>query len=136
MARFNMMDRLLHSSQFEDFFAAWTGGTSGHDHLNGTTTGNVLFAGRGGAPTLSPAWLATTCSAAAAATTRSGVARATTSYRAVTARISWLAVSALTGWMGETATTSCSAGLMPERWWRPRMARRRFSQTKRLRLLR
>jgi Ca2+-binding RTX toxin-like protein len=47
MARFNMMDRLLHSSQFEDFFAAWTGGTSGHDHLNGTTTGNVLFAGRG-----------------------------------------------------------------------------------------
>jgi hypothetical protein len=53
MARFNMMDRLLHSSQFEDFFAAWTGGTSGHDHLNGTTTGNVCLLE---ALTLSPAW--------------------------------------------------------------------------------
>src|SRR6195256_4714912 len=47
MARFNLMDMLLHDSRFEDFFAQWTGGTSGHDHLNGTTSGNVLFAGRG-----------------------------------------------------------------------------------------
>jgi Ca2+-binding RTX toxin-like protein len=42
-----MMDRLLHDSHFEDFFAAWTGGSAEHDHLNGTSTGNVLFAGGG-----------------------------------------------------------------------------------------
>jgi Ca2+-binding RTX toxin-like protein len=42
-----MLERLLHDSHFEDFFAAMTGGSSGHDHLNGTTSGNVLFAGRG-----------------------------------------------------------------------------------------
>jgi Ca2+-binding RTX toxin-like protein len=47
MARFNMMDRLLHDSRFEDFFASFTGGSSGHDHLNGTTTDNTLFSGRG-----------------------------------------------------------------------------------------
>ena len=47
MPRFNMLERLLHDSHFEDFFAAMTGGSSGHDHLNGTTSGNVLFAGRG-----------------------------------------------------------------------------------------
>src|SRR5258707_9857845 len=45
MPRFNMMDRLLHDSRFEDFLASWTGGSSDHDHLNGTTSGNVLFAG-------------------------------------------------------------------------------------------
>jgi Ca2+-binding RTX toxin-like protein len=42
-----MMDRLFHDSRFEDFFASMTGGSSGHDHLNGTSTGNVLFSGRG-----------------------------------------------------------------------------------------
>jgi len=42
-----MLERLLHDSHFEDFFAMMTGGSSGHDHLNGTTSGNVLFAGRG-----------------------------------------------------------------------------------------
>jgi Ca2+-binding RTX toxin-like protein len=48
MARYGMLDRLLHSDQnFQDFFASMTGGTSGHDHLNGTETGNVLFSGRG-----------------------------------------------------------------------------------------
>ena len=47
MPRFNMLERLLHDSHFEDFFAMMTGGSSGHDHLNGTTSGNVLFAGRG-----------------------------------------------------------------------------------------
>jgi Ca2+-binding RTX toxin-like protein len=47
MPRFNMMDRLLHDSRLEDFFAAWTGGSSGHDHLNGSTSGNVLFGGGG-----------------------------------------------------------------------------------------
>jgi Ca2+-binding RTX toxin-like protein len=45
MARFNM-GRLFDSNYFEDFFAQWTGGSSGHDHLNGTSSGNVLFAGR------------------------------------------------------------------------------------------
>lgn len=40
-------DMLFHNSAFQDFFAAMTGGTSDHDHLNGTDTGNVLFAGRG-----------------------------------------------------------------------------------------
>ena len=48
MARYDMLDRLLHSNpHFQDFFASMTGGTSGHDHLNGTETGNVLFSGRG-----------------------------------------------------------------------------------------
>jgi Ca2+-binding RTX toxin-like protein len=42
-----MMDRLLHDSRFDDFLAMLTGGSSGHDHLNGTESGNVLFAGRG-----------------------------------------------------------------------------------------
>ena len=42
-----MMDRLLHDSRLEDFFATFTGGSSDHDHLSGTSTGNVLFAGRG-----------------------------------------------------------------------------------------
>jgi Ca2+-binding RTX toxin-like protein len=40
-------DMLFHNSAFQDFFAAMTGGTSGHDHLNGTDTGNMLFSGRG-----------------------------------------------------------------------------------------
>jgi hypothetical protein len=40
------MGRLFDNSHFEDFFAQWTGGSSGHDHLNGTSSGNVLFAGR------------------------------------------------------------------------------------------
>ena len=38
---------LFNNSAFQDLFATMTGGTSGHDHLNGTDTGNVLFAGRG-----------------------------------------------------------------------------------------
>jgi len=40
-------DMLFNNSAFQDLFATMTGGTSGHDHLNGTDTGNVLFAGRG-----------------------------------------------------------------------------------------
>lgn len=43
----SLEDMLFHSGMFQDFFAAMTGGTSGHDHLNGTDTGNMLFAGRG-----------------------------------------------------------------------------------------
>src|SRR5712691_7688300 len=46
MARFNL-NRFLDDSRFEDFFAQFTGGSSGHDHLNGTTSGNLLFSGRG-----------------------------------------------------------------------------------------
>jgi hypothetical protein len=42
-----MMNRLLHDSRFEDFFAGLTGGSSGHDHLNGTSAGNMLLSGRG-----------------------------------------------------------------------------------------
>ena len=47
MARFNMMDRLLHDSRFEDFLSSLTGGSPDHDHLNGTTGGNVMFSGGG-----------------------------------------------------------------------------------------
>src|SRR5260221_12655545 len=43
----SLEDMLIHNSAFQDFFAAMTGGTSGHDHLNGTDTGNMLFSGRG-----------------------------------------------------------------------------------------
>ena len=46
MARFNL-NGFLDNSRFEDFFARFTGGSSGHDHLNGTTGGNALFAGAG-----------------------------------------------------------------------------------------
>jgi Ca2+-binding RTX toxin-like protein len=43
-----MLDELLaHNRHFQDFFASLTGGSSGHDHLNGTDSGNMLFAGRG-----------------------------------------------------------------------------------------
>jgi Ca2+-binding RTX toxin-like protein len=47
MARYySMLEQLLRSdSGFADFLASLTGGTSGHDHLNGTTAGNFLFAG-------------------------------------------------------------------------------------------
>ena len=48
MARFRTLeDLLLHNRDFQDFFASLTGGSSGHDHLNGTESGNMLFAGRG-----------------------------------------------------------------------------------------
>lgn len=46
MARYSMLERLLQSdSGFADFLASLTGGSAGHDHLNGTTGGNFLFAG-------------------------------------------------------------------------------------------
>jgi Ca2+-binding RTX toxin-like protein len=46
MARFSLLEQLLRSdSGFADFLASLTGGTSGHDHLNGTAGGNFLFAG-------------------------------------------------------------------------------------------
>ena len=46
MARFHTLEDLLfHNRDFQDFFASLTGGSSGHDHLNGTDTGNMLFAG-------------------------------------------------------------------------------------------
>jgi Ca2+-binding RTX toxin-like protein len=48
MARFRQLeDLLLHNRNFQDFFASMTGGSSGHDHLNGTESGNMLFSGRG-----------------------------------------------------------------------------------------
>lgn len=34
------------NNRFEDFFASMTGGSSGHDHLNGTASNNVLYSGR------------------------------------------------------------------------------------------
>jgi Ca2+-binding RTX toxin-like protein len=46
MPRFNLSS-FFNNNRFEDFFASMTGGSSGHDHLNGSTSGNVLFAGRG-----------------------------------------------------------------------------------------
>jgi Ca2+-binding RTX toxin-like protein len=48
MSRFRMLDRLLdHDEGFREFFTFLTGGTSGHDHLNGTSGSNILFAGGG-----------------------------------------------------------------------------------------
>jgi hypothetical protein len=48
MSRFHMLDRMLaHDNHFREFMTAVTGGTSGHDHLNGTASGNMLFAGGG-----------------------------------------------------------------------------------------
>src|SRR5262245_18573889 len=44
MARFSF-GRLLDNNRFEDFFAQLTGGSADHDHLNGTTGGNMLFGG-------------------------------------------------------------------------------------------
>ena len=44
MARFNL-NSFLNNNRFEDFFAMLTGGSSDHDHMNGTTGGNVLFSG-------------------------------------------------------------------------------------------
>ena len=44
MARFNL-NGFLDNSRFEDFFARFGGGSSDHDHLNGTTGGNTLFGG-------------------------------------------------------------------------------------------
>jgi Ca2+-binding RTX toxin-like protein len=47
MSRFRMLERLLaHDDDFREFFVGLTGGTSGHDHLNGTSGANMLFAGR------------------------------------------------------------------------------------------
>lgn len=37
---------LFNNSRFEDFLANITGGSADHDHLNGTTGNNTLFAGR------------------------------------------------------------------------------------------
>ena len=34
------------NSRFEDFLATLTGGSADHDHMNGTASGNMLFAGR------------------------------------------------------------------------------------------
>jgi Ca2+-binding RTX toxin-like protein len=46
MARFSLLEQLLRSdSGFADFLASLTGGSAGHDHINGTTAGNFLFAG-------------------------------------------------------------------------------------------
>ena len=44
MPRFNP-GWFFNNNRFEDFFASMTGGSSGHDHLNGTATNNVLFSG-------------------------------------------------------------------------------------------
>src|SRR3954453_7489249 len=46
MARFNL-NGFLDNSRFEDLLARFTGGSSGHDHLNGTTGGNAFFGGSG-----------------------------------------------------------------------------------------
>ncbi len=37
--------RLFENERFEDFLARFTGGSSDHDHLNGNTAANTLFAG-------------------------------------------------------------------------------------------
>jgi len=44
MARFNL-NGFLDNGRFEDFLARFGGGSSDHDHLNGTTGSNTLFGG-------------------------------------------------------------------------------------------
>ena len=44
MARFNL-NSFFNNDRFEDFFARFGGGSSDHDHLNGTTGNNTLFGG-------------------------------------------------------------------------------------------
>jgi len=44
MARFNLKG-FLDNSRVEDFIARFTGGSSDHDHLNGTTGNNTFFGG-------------------------------------------------------------------------------------------
>ena len=44
MARFNL-NGLFNNDRFEDFFARFAGGSSDHDHLNGTSANNVFFSG-------------------------------------------------------------------------------------------
>src|SRR6185312_13696259 len=44
MARFNL-NSFFNNDRFEDFFARFGGGSSDHDHLNGTTSNNTLFGG-------------------------------------------------------------------------------------------
>jgi len=44
MSRFNF-GWLFNNSRFEDFLSSLTGGSPEHDHLNGTSSNNVLFAG-------------------------------------------------------------------------------------------
>jgi Ca2+-binding RTX toxin-like protein len=46
MARFNFA-RLFDNDRFEDMFARFTGGSSDHDHLNGSTGNNTLMGGGG-----------------------------------------------------------------------------------------
>lgn len=46
MARFNF-SRFFDNDRFEDAFARFTGGSSGHDHMNGSTGNNTLMSGRG-----------------------------------------------------------------------------------------
>jgi Ca2+-binding RTX toxin-like protein len=43
----NNFQQLFDSGFLDDFLAQLTGGSSGHDHLNGTTSENMLFSGRG-----------------------------------------------------------------------------------------
>ena len=42
----NNFQNLFDSGFFDDFLAQFTGGSADHDHLNGTTSGNTLFAGK------------------------------------------------------------------------------------------
>jgi Ca2+-binding RTX toxin-like protein len=41
-------DHFLSNHNIQDMLAMLTGGSAGHDHLNGTDTGNMLFGGSGG----------------------------------------------------------------------------------------
>jgi Ca2+-binding RTX toxin-like protein len=43
----NNFQNLFDSGFLDDFLAQFTGGSADHDHLNGTTSGNTLFSGRG-----------------------------------------------------------------------------------------
>ena len=113
MARFNFWS-LFNNSRFEDFFARLTGGSSDHDHLNGTTGGNVLFAGASADSVAGMAGNDMLNGGTGDDKIWGGSGNDTLEGGA--ARIFWSAASARTGWTAATAMTRCSAAPMPVRW--------------------
>ena len=130
MARFNL-NGFLDNSRFEDFFARFGGGSSDHDHLNGTTGNNTLFggakedtlAGMAGNDTLN----------GGSGDDKVWGGSGNDNLAGGTGNDLLVGGFGADGWMAATAMTSCSAGRMQARWSQPRTARRRSSLKKQLR---